>query len=88
LVRSLKSGKRVGGLPDERSSMSADIVNLRQARKHKARAAKEQQAAENRVRHGRTKAEKETLRRESELERVRLDGHTLASVPPRDRDDA
>lgn len=39
--------------------MSAEIVNLRQIRKQKARAAKQAQAAENRVVHGRTKAERE-----------------------------
>ncbi|TPL95565.1 DUF4169 family protein [Mesorhizobium sp. B2-3-12] len=37
----------------------ADIVNLRQARKQKARAGKEQTASENRTLHGRTKAEKQ-----------------------------
>jgi hypothetical protein len=36
-----------------------DIVNLRQQRKRKARAQKEQAAAENRVRFGVTKAERE-----------------------------
>lgn len=38
--------------------MAGDIVNLRQARKDKARAAKERQGAENRALHGRTKAER------------------------------
>jgi hypothetical protein len=38
--------------------MAAEIVNLRQARKHKARADKEQAAAENRAHFGRTKHEK------------------------------
>lgn len=47
----------------------AEIINLRQARKHKARAEKERQAADNRVRFGRTKAE----RRLSELEKARAD---------------
>lgn len=36
----------------------AEIINLRTARKARARAAHEQQAAENRARFGRTKAEK------------------------------
>jgi hypothetical protein len=35
-----------------------DIVNLRKARKDRARAAKADKAAENRVRFGRTRAEK------------------------------
>lgn len=37
----------------------AEIVNLRLARKRKARAEKEDAAAEARARHGRTKAERE-----------------------------
>ena len=36
----------------------ADIVNLRQARKDKARRAREREATENRRRYGRTRAEK------------------------------
>jgi hypothetical protein len=40
----------------------ADIVNLRQFRKAKARADKEQSASENRILYGRTKAEKELTR--------------------------
>ncbi len=39
--------------------MSADIVNLNKARKKKARAEKDKRAQENRVRFGRTKAERE-----------------------------
>ncbi len=46
----------------------AEIVNLRRARKGKARAEKEARAADNRVRFGRTKAEK----RESEIESRRV----------------
>ena len=42
--------------------MSADVVNLRQARKQKARADKEQAAAENRTRFGRSKHEKSVTR--------------------------
>ncbi len=37
----------------------AEIVNLRMARKAKARATAEQAAAENRARYGRTKAQKQ-----------------------------
>ncbi|KQZ19081.1 hypothetical protein ASD50_06095 [Mesorhizobium sp. Root552] len=53
----------------------AEIVNLRQARKHKARSEKERIAAENRAIHGRSKAERE---REGLLERKAttfLDAH-------------
>ncbi len=39
--------------------MSAEIVNLRLARKAKAKAGKLDKAAENRARFGRTKAERE-----------------------------
>ncbi|EKJ96766.1 hypothetical protein C241_05352 [Bradyrhizobium lupini HPC(L)] len=38
--------------------MAADIVNLRQFRKQKARSEKEKQAEQNRLSFGRTKAEK------------------------------
>ncbi len=38
--------------------MPADIINLRRARKAKARDVREQAAAENRRLHGRTKVEK------------------------------
>ncbi|MFK3776804.1 DUF4169 family protein [Agrobacterium sp. NPDC089420] len=38
--------------------MAADIVNLRQFRKQKARGEKERQAEQNRLTFGRTKAEK------------------------------
>ena len=47
----------------------AEIVNLRRARKGKARAEKDARAADNRVRFGRTKAEK----RESEIESRRVE---------------
>ncbi len=49
--------------------MSAEIVNLRRARKERARAEKELKAAENRRRHGRSRAER--LRDEREAERQR-----------------
>lgn len=38
--------------------MAADIVNLRQFRKQKARSEKEKQAEQNRLSYGRTKTEK------------------------------
>jgi hypothetical protein len=47
----------------------ADVVNLRQARKRKARADKDQQAAENRAKFGRTKGE--TARDDADAARVR-----------------
>ncbi|MFT4046745.1 MAG: DUF4169 family protein [Solimonas sp.] len=51
----------------------ADIINFNKARKARARADAERQAAENRVRHGLGKAQKEQDRRESELAESRLD---------------
>ncbi|BBF91379.1 DUF4169 family protein [Blastochloris tepida] len=52
-----------------------EVINLRQARKNKARAAAGEAAAENRLRHGRTKAERETEEaRRTKAARV-LDAH-------------
>lgn len=52
----------------------ADILSLSKARKVKARAAKEATAAENRVKFGRTKAEKEAEAAKASLAQKRLDG--------------
>ncbi len=56
----------------------ADIVNLNQYRKRRDRREAEKAAAENRVRHGRSKVDRQTERRENEkaakdLEDKRLD---------------
>ena len=48
-------------------------INLNKARKARARAAEKSQAAENRVRFGRTKAEKTVSKLEAERARRRLD---------------
>ncbi len=53
----------------------AEIVNLRQARKHKARAEKEKTAEANRLAFGRTKAEKQTTRLEKARAEKSLDAH-------------
>ncbi|MDR3418276.1 MAG: DUF4169 family protein [Nevskia sp.] len=50
-----------------------DIINLNKARKRKTREQAEIQAAANRARHGRTKAEKQRDAALAELERERLD---------------
>lgn len=42
--------------------MSADVINLRQARKQKARSEKDLKAAENRAQFGRSKHEKSVTR--------------------------
>lgn len=61
--------------------MTADIVNLRQARKARDRVAKDKRAEENRARFGRTKVEKLKARGEAQHEGRRLDGH-LRDAPP------
>ncbi len=53
----------------------AEIVNLRQARKQKARTEKERTAEQNRVLHGRTKAEKAAADKSSEKAVRFIDGH-------------
>lgn len=53
----------------------AEIVNLRQVRKAKARAGKEAEAATNRAKFGRTKAEKQVEAAKKSIEDKRLDGH-------------
>lgn len=54
-----------------------EIVNLNRARKAKAKADREVQAAENRAKFGQTKAEKEKRRAEEEATRRRLEGHRV-----------
>lgn len=52
----------------------ADIINLRQARKAKARKDKEQEAAANRAKFGQAKAEREVRRIEEARQDRLLDG--------------
>jgi hypothetical protein len=54
-----------------------DLVNLRRARKDRDRRRREDEAAENRVKFGRSKAEKLTVKAQDALEARRLDGHRL-----------
>ncbi|MHA6690501.1 DUF4169 family protein [Devosia sp. A449] len=53
----------------------AEIINLKNFRKQKARADKETQATQNRVLFGRSKAEKLTQAAEKALAERRIDGH-------------
>ncbi|MGB3336022.1 MAG: DUF4169 family protein [Devosia sp.] len=53
----------------------AEIINLRNARKQKARAEKDVQAAQNRVLFGRTKAEKLKQSIEKTMADKKIDGH-------------
>ena len=55
----------------------SSVVNLRLARKRKARAGKEQTASENRALHGRTKAEKSRDRLEAEKSTSFIEAHRL-----------
>ena len=52
----------------------ADLVNLNKARKARAKAAGKSQAAENRVRFGRTQAEKAASKLDAERARRDLEG--------------
>jgi hypothetical protein len=58
----------------------AEIVNLRTARKRRDRAEKERRADENRILHGRTRAERDALAIERDRERTALDGHRRSPV--------
>ncbi len=54
-----------------------DVVNLHKLRKAQARRMEQVKAEENRVRFGRTKAERHAQSEEQERERRRHDGHVL-----------
>ena len=61
-----------------------DVVNLRQARKQKERAAKEQQAERNRAVHGRPKAERERDDKLAQKAERFIEGHRRDSAPDTD----
>ncbi|MBP7339586.1 DUF4169 family protein [Niveispirillum sp.] len=54
-----------------------EIVNLNRARKAKAKAERETQAAENRIRFGLTKEERKKREAQEATARKHLDGHKL-----------
>lgn len=58
------------------------VINMRLARKRKIREQAAQQAAENRVRHGRTPAQKQREQTEADEARRRLE--QLRRDPPKD----
>ncbi|AOG08042.1 DUF4169 family protein [Bosea sp. RAC05] len=58
----------------------AEIVNLRRARKQRARQDADKQAQQNRIAFGRTKAERSLTQAERDKAARTLDGHHLA--PP------
>jgi hypothetical protein len=55
--------------------LTGEIINLRLARKNKARADAEKQAEENRLKFGRSKAEKSLNAAKKDLTDKSLDGH-------------
>ncbi len=57
--------------------MAENVINLRQARKTKARAQKEKKAEENRALHGRTKAAKQAEKSAKTKITKNLDDHKL-----------
>ncbi|STX29006.1 Uncharacterised protein [Legionella beliardensis] len=54
-----------------------DIINLNKKRKAKLRLEKEKKAAENRIKFGRTKKEKQLEKQDSKRSERHLDGHKL-----------
>ena len=61
--------------------MTGEVINLRLARKRKKRALKQAEADQNRISHGRSKADKERDRTHRDQADRNLDGHR------RERDD-
>ncbi len=62
----------------------AEIVNLKRAKKQKARADKEREASSNRVRFGTAKSQQKVTLARSEKERSALEGKKLDSDKPLD----
>ena len=66
--------------------MSAEIINLRQARKQKNRRDKEKTAEDNRLKFGRSKAERDAARRNRQELEHQVDGHRLKDGKPSEED--
>lgn len=60
----------------------AEIINLRDARKAKARSAKEAKAADNRIAFGRPKKSKTLAEAKKAIEFTRHEGHKLVGPDP------
>ena len=58
-----------------------EVLNLRRARKARARAEKARASEANRIAFGQTKAERRATHAQNDLERARLDAHRLEPVP-------
>lgn len=63
--------------------MAADVVNLRQFRKAKARSERESEAEQNRIAHGRTKAEKSLTQAKNDMAKRQ---HEQGRIEQPDRD--
>lgn len=59
----------------------SEIINLRQARKAKARAEAEARASENRVAFGRSKAERLATGKRNAAEQRKLEAHRIEGAP-------
>jgi hypothetical protein len=68
---------RLGRQPSRREGAMAEIVNLNRYRKQRDRKEKAKDAAENRVRHGRRKLERDRDHREQERAAKELDDKRL-----------
>ena len=64
----------------------ADIINLRRARKDKARVEREERAAANRREHGQPRALRDITEAERRLADRHLDGHRVGEAPELKRD--
>ena len=68
----------------QRKQSTSQVVNLRRARKQKAREAKAQEAVERRAKFGLPKAEKARQTDTQTREGKHLDGHRLEPAPTED----
>jgi hypothetical protein len=66
--------------------MSAEIINLRKARKQRDRAAKAARGDQSRAQSGRSKAERQQAANEVEAQVRHLDGHWLGGSDAQDGD--
>ncbi len=65
----------------------AEIINLRRARKAKARGEATAKAEQNRIAFGRTKAERNATQAERDIVERRIEGHRLDGSKPPTRDE-
>jgi Domain of unknown function (DUF4169) len=63
--------------------VSADLINLRRARKNKTRDEADKQAEQNRAKFGRSKSEKTITASELARENKKLDGHKRDEIWPK-----